>query len=103
MYWKWGDTMTVKLNEISDFMERYINCCDEKNDNTLLWDITETDDFNNIVENIMRDVKHYIFECLQNAIDCNFDVEILPHDYGYNDELIKLLIDHQNDIIEINL
>lgn len=93
-----GDTMKIKLNEISKFSENYCN-----GDETLLMDITETDDYMDYtMEQICIESKHILNEMLLNAIRCNFDREILSIDYGYSNDFIELLREHANDEININ-
>lgn len=90
--------MKIKLNEISKFSENYCN-----GDESLLMDITETYDYMGYtMEQICIESKHILNDMLQNAIECNFDYEILSNDYGYMDEFIELLREHANDEINID-
>lgn len=90
--------MKIKLNETYKLLNRI----DKNYRHEIFYDIDESDDFMEIVETITTDYKHKIFDILRNAIDCGFDHEILSNDYGYDDDLINLIIPYGDNEIEIN-
>lgn len=60
-------------------------------------------DYENIIEEIVSEYKHNIFEALREAIFCGFNSEILLVDCGISQDLIDVILDYRDKNIEVEL
>ena len=91
--------LTTKLNEIHMLKDKV----DEDTYDCMVCDIEETDDYMEILNNIMLDMKHIISDKLRAAIDCGFDTEILAIDYGMDSDMIEMLQKYEEEELEVKL
>ena len=87
--------MTIPLNEVNRLAE--YGCDVDK----IIYDVEESDDYMEILENIAIDSKHIISEYLKQAIECGFDEEIMVKDYCIPEDFIEIF--KQYKMNEINL
>lgn len=91
--------LVTKLNEIHMLRDKV----DEDTFDCMVCDIEETDEYMEILNNLMLDAKHILSEKLRAAIECGFDTEILSIDYGMDSDLIELLQKYEEEEMEVKL
>ena len=91
--------LTTKLNEIHMLKDKV----DEDTYDCMVCDIEETDEYMEILNNIMLDMKHIISDKLREAIECGFDTEILSIDYGMDSDMIEMLQKYEEEELEVKL
>lgn len=91
--------MTIKLNELARFRDRYM---EENRFYDFCADIEEdSEDYTELLEEIMLDMKHLVSDWLRNAIENHFDREVLTIDYGISSDIADILLKYENNEIEI--
>ncbi|MBO7695413.1 MAG: hypothetical protein J6T10_22540 [Methanobrevibacter sp.] len=79
--------MKIKLNEVIE-MSNYM---DERKFDEFVCNIQETQDFNEILDEITEDLKHLASQYLYEAIKCNFSHEVLSIDCGISNDIIDII------------
>lgn len=92
--------MKIKLNEVSKLKE----FMGMDNIGEFICNLEEeSDDYENVVEEICLDFKHKICEALREAIYCGFDKEILSIDCGIPNDLIDIMLNYKDKEVEVDI
>lgn len=91
--------LVTKLNEIHMLKDKV----DEDTFDCMVADIEETDEYMEVLNEMMLDAKQILAEKLREAIDCGFNTEMLAIDYGMDSDLIELLQKYEEEEMEVKL